>query len=511
MDQHLVSCTTWRGIESTLKGADRMMSFPPDYFAGKKVTVMGLGHFGGQIAVIKYLVHQGAQVTVTDVATAEKLEKALNEIKDLPVQLHLGGHLESDFREADLLVVSPAVPKDSRYLKLALQNDIPFTCEMNLFLDRCRGKVVAVTGTVGKSTTLSMIESIVTFAESTDFPRLGYRKAWCGGNIGKSLLEELPHIQSDDIVVLELSSFQLEDMAGIEYSPDIALITNIHPNHLDRHRTLENYIEAKANITRFQQPGDFLITRQDDENLEKIREIAPRHIQQWQFGTGDSAQVKIRLLLDEAGLTNLAYRQDDSTWAKLIDETELQVPGEHNLYNAAGAAAVGLAIGLSPETIAEGLRRYKGLPDRLEMVGRMDAIRWFNDSKSTTPNSGIVALKSFKPGTILAIVGGYDKGSDLSDFAKELAKFTRIVFCLGQTGPTLAEKIRSHGGQAIEVGSLEEAVQSASERAEPGQVVLLSPGCASWDMFENYQERGRVFTEIAQKFIRSKSALESCP
>jgi UDP-N-acetylmuramoylalanine--D-glutamate ligase len=214
-----------------------MMSFPPDYFAGKRVTVMGLGHFGGQIAVIKYLVSQSALVTVTDVAPPEKLKKALSEIQSLPVTLHLGGHLESDFTETDLICVSPAVPKDSRYLKLAAQNDIPFTCEMNLFLDRCRGKVVAVTGTVGKSTTIAMIETILKHAETTEFPKLGYRKSWCGGNIGRSLLEDLPYIQTDDIVALELSSFQLEDLAGIEFSPSVGLVTNIHPNHLDRHGT----------------------------------------------------------------------------------------------------------------------------------------------------------------------------------------------------------------------------------------------------------------------------------
>jgi len=489
-----------------------MMSFSPDYFAGKRVTVMGLGHFGGQIAVIKYLVTQGARVTATDVAPPEKLQRALKEIENLPVVLHLGGHLDSDFIETDLIAVSPAVPKDSRYLRLAAQNNIPCTCEMNLFLDRCRGKVLAVTGTVGKSTTVAMIHTILSLAEAVDFPRLGYRKYWWGGNIGKSLLEDLHQIQSEDLVVLELSSFQLDDLGGIEFSPHIALVTNIHPNHLDRHGTLESYIEAKANITLFQQSGDFLITRYDDENSARIRELTPDHVTQWQFGpaTGNS-ELKIRLVEQPDGRLALEYhRQDSGLWETLLTDRDLAVPGRHNLFNAAGAAAAALAAGVDTLTIAEGLRRFKGLPDRLELVAEIDGVRWFNDSKSTTPESGIVALKSFPAKSVIAIVGGYDKGSDLTDFSEEIAHRCALALTLGQTGPTLAEMIRRRGGNVLEIGSLEEAVDIAGKRINPGQVVLLSPGCASWDMFENYQQRGKDFSRHVQKLIISRNNMEPC-
>jgi UDP-N-acetylmuramoylalanine--D-glutamate ligase len=482
------------------------MSFPPDYFAGKKVTVMGLGHFGGQIAAIRYLVRQGANVTVTDVAPAEKLTSSLEKINDLQVNLHLGGHLDSDFTDADLIVVSPAVPKESRYLKLAAQNEVPFTSEMNLFLDRCRAKVLAVTGTVGKSTTLGMLESILTYAEQTEFPSLGLRKCWCGGNIGKSLLEELINIQPNDLIALELSSFQLEDLAEIEYSPDVALVTNIHPNHLDRHGSLENYISAKANITRFQQAGDFLITQSGDTNLDPIRELCPASVVQWKFGVDDDADLKIRVIKKDEGNLILEYRSDGGTWIKLLAGSEIRVPGEHNMINAAGAAAACLAAGLSPATVAEGLRRFSGLPDRLELVGEFNGVRWFNDSKSTTPDSGMVALKSFPLGSILAIAGGYDKGSDLTDFARELARCCRMTYCLGVTGNTIYQTILSSGGQACKVETLEEATRLAFDLAEPGNVVLLSPGCASWDMFENYQERGRRFAEAARNLASAKSA-----
>jgi UDP-N-acetylmuramoylalanine--D-glutamate ligase len=482
------------------------MSFPPDYFAGKKVTVMGLGHFGGQIAAVRYLVRQGADVTVTDLAPAEKLASSLEKIRDLKIHLHLGGHLDSDFADADLIVVSPAVPKDSRYLKLAAQNDVPFTSEMNLFLDRCRAKVIAVTGTVGKSTTLGMMESILMYAEKTEFPSLGLRKCWCGGNIGKSLLEELVNIQPNDLIALELSSFQLEDLAEIEYSPDVALVTNIHPNHLDRHGSLDNYISAKANITRFQQAGDYLITRSEDSNLDRIRELCPASVVQWFFGSVDNPNLKVRVAKKDDGSMTIEYRRDDGTWDLLLTETEIRVPGEHNLMNAAGAAAACLAAGLSPATVAEGLRRFSGLPDRLELVGEFKGVRWFNDSKSTTPDSGMVALKSFSLGSILAIAGGYDKGSDLTGFACELARCCRMTYCLGVTGNAIYQTILSAGGQACMVETLEEAVRLAFDLAQPGNVVLLSPGCASWDMFENYQERGRRFAQAAKTLASSKDA-----
>ena len=480
-----------------------MTPLPPDYFAGKKITIMGLGHFGGQIAAIRYLLHQGAIITVTDIATEDKLKDSLELLKGLDVTYHLGGHLESDFVDADMIVVSPAVPKDSRYLKLAAQKGVSLTCEMNLFLDRCRGKVVAVTGTVGKSTTLGMIESILQAAEQTDFPALGLRKSWCGGNIGKSLLEVIADIQPNDIVALELSSFQLDDLAGIEYSPDVALLTNIYPNHLDRHGTLDNYIDAKANITRFQQPGDYLIFRIGDEIWKKSATFAPHRSRSGYFGEGDDANLKVRLVKHGEGHASLEYRpREGAEWEKLIDASEIYVPGEHNLYNAAGAAGTCLALGISAATVARGLQNFKGLPDRLQLVGQYGQVRWYNDSKSTTPESGMVALKSFEPGTMIAIAGGYDKGSDLTAFGRQLAACCRITYCLGQTGPNLAATIHAAGGAVENVDSLEEAVRQAAEIVQPGQVVLLSPGCASWDMFENYQLRGQIFTQAVEKYAR---------
>ncbi len=477
-----------------------MMSFPPINFVGKKVTVMGLGNFGGQIAVVKYLVSQGANVTVTDLAKEDRLKSALNQIEGLDVTLHLGGHIDKDFTEADLIVVSPAVPKDSRYLKLAEQNGIAVTSEMNMFLDKCNGKVIGVTGTVGKSTTVSMIESIFSYAISEDFSVLGYGKYYVGGNIGKSLLEELNHIRSNDIVLLELSSFQLENFPAIEYSPSVAVVTNIYPNHLDRHATLEDYIEAKANITRYQEPGDFLIVNSDDKNMSGITEIAPEDIQRWDFGKSDNKYLRLRLIGSKGNKIIEYFSEQNGNWCKLLESSELKVPGEHNLYNAMAAACVGLALGIGAGRIREGLINFSGMPDRLELVGEFEGVRWYNDSKSTTCQAGIVALQAFENQEIIAIAGGYDKGIDLQDFARELASRSRITFCIGQTGQTLAEQINSFAGKGEYIEGLEQAVKLSSELARAGDIVLLSPGCASWDMFDNYHHRGELFREYVLRY-----------
>ena len=479
-----------------------MMSFPPDNFVGKKVTVMGLGNFGGQIAVVKYLVSQGAKVTVTDIARADRLKSALEQIEGLDVTLHLGGHIDKDFSEADLVVVSPAVPKDSRYLRLAEQNGVDITSEMNMFLDKCNGKVVGITGTVGKSTTVSMIESIFSVAADEEFSMLGYGKYYVGGNIGRSLLEELGRIQSNDIVLLELSSFQLEDFPAIEYSPQIAVVTNIYPNHLDRHSTFEDYVEAKANIARYQEPGDFLIVRNDDKNVEGIVEVAPEEVLRWDFGTGKGENLRVRFCKGKDCSDGVVeyFSEKEDIWRKLLETKELKVPGEHNVYNSMAAACVGLALGISVDRIREGLLNFRGMPDRLELVGDFGGVRWYNDSKSTTSQAGIVALQAFAGEKIIAIAGGYDKETDLREFASELASRAEVTFCIGQTGKKLAEQIREAGGRSEYVETLEQAVRLAGESAGQGSVVLLSPGCASWDMFDNYHQRGEKFKEYVKKY-----------
>ena len=379
---------------------------------------------------------------------------------------------------------------------------------MNLFLDRCRARVLGVTGTVGKSTTVAMIETILREALASRDKGLGFTNVWLGGNIGKSLLEDVAHIQETDLVILELSSFQLEDIAGIEYSPEIALVTNIFPNHLDRHDSLESYIEAKSNITRFQRSGDVLITNANDANCRTIEQLMPGEVKLWHFARAEagmavnSHQVTLTQNVDGWILSSSLNGQPE----RIIAASEMAIPGEHNLQNAAAASAAALAAGVSPARIGAALRRFKGLADRLELVAEIEGTRWYNDSKSTTPQSGIVALRAFPSGTAIAIVGGYDKQLDLSDFARDLARRAKLTVALGQTGPRIAAMVRQFGGDAAEAASLEEAVSHSARVAGPGDCVLLSPGCASWDMFENYQARGQRFRELVSELNGSMAA-----
>ena len=229
-------------------------------FKGKKITVMGLGLFGGGVGAVKYLVSQGAEVTVTDLKSAEELSASLKRLDDLPVKFKLGKHDEEDFVNVDMLVVSPAVPDDSKFLEIAFKNSIRIDSELSIFFRLCPAPIIGITGSNGKSTTTSLLGEML---------KESGIKTWVGGNIGISLLENLKEIKPDDVVVLEISSFQLEYLARIEASPHISIVTNIAPNHLDRHKTMENYIGIKKAIIHYQQEDDYAIMNYDDPILKK--------------------------------------------------------------------------------------------------------------------------------------------------------------------------------------------------------------------------------------------------
>jgi len=450
-------------------------------FASKRVTVMGLGRFGGGIGVTRWLAEQGARVTVTDLADADGLAESLRQLDGLDVELHLGGHREADFVDTDLVVASPAVPKDSAFLRLARERSVPVTSEMNLFFQRCPGRVVGVTGSAGKSTTTAMIEAVLGAS-------VGRSRVWVGGNIGRSLLSQLPAMGPDDWVVLELSSFQLEDLAELRRSPQMAVITSLFANHLDRHKTMQAYVEAKLNIARFQDPRrDHLLIYEADEQLATaVGGLRGGLAGVWRYGVGPDG--RCRVSRDEEVVD--------------LPTPSLPVPGRHNLANAAAAMAVGRLVGVDPAEAARRLAGFEPLPHRLEPVGVVDGVRYYNDSKSTTPEATLVALAAFD-GPVVVLVGGYDKGVGFEPLGGELARRARAVVCYGATGPKIADAVRRASGdagsqktEAIEADGFEAAVGAARDAAEAGDVVLLSPGCASYDMFVNYEQRGQQFRQI---------------
>ena len=428
--------------------------------AGRRVTVVGLGRFGGGVGVTRWLCRHGAIVTVSDAAGADALGESVSQLNGLDVRLHLGGHLQSDFLNAELLVVNPAVPDDMPLLAAATKAGVSCTTEINLFLERCPAAVVGVTGSIGKSTTTAMIGDILA----------ARRTRHVGGNIGRSLLNELDAIGPDDVVVLELSSFQLARTPQVGMSPHVAVVTNLHPNHLDRHGTMAAYADAKKNIFRFQSANGVLILNAADERLaEWAQERIPGRVE-W---------------FDPAG-----------------EPFELSVPGAHNQANAQAAWAAARTLGLDRSTAADALRAFAALPHRLQCVGDRDGVRYVNDSKCTTSDGAIVALASFPPRKAVIIVGGSDKGVSFDSLGAALAERAKAVIAIGQTQRRILEAVEAHRtGPAPAVATADEfatAFALARSAAAPGDIVLLSPACASYDMFTNYEHRGRAFSDLVR-------------
>ncbi|HKQ46640.1 MAG TPA: UDP-N-acetylmuramoyl-L-alanine--D-glutamate ligase [Phycisphaerae bacterium] len=452
-------------------------------FSGKRIVVMGLGRFGGGIGVTRWLCKQGANVHVTDLATRDDLAASLDALIGLPFTHRLGSHDECDLDGCNLLVVSPAVDKvKSDFFKAAIRRGIPWTSEMNLFLQRCRGQIVGITGTVGKSTTTAMIGAILESAHrSTGW---GHGRVWLGGNIGKSLLDELPSIGKRDIVVLELSSFQLEDAAQIRRSPQIAVVTNLRDNHLDRHGTMPAYADAKANIYRFQSADDWVVMPKG-EGIEHLPADWTDRRQLVRYGI-DATSRRIRI----EGRAETGLPTSDTA-------VQLAVPGLHNLQNAAAALAVARILGVTDPASCVALAHFAGLVHRLEFVREYQGVKYYNDSKATTPDAAMTSLRAFDGGVVM-MVGGSDKGSPFEELGRLIAQRAKAAVCIGQTAPQIAAAIVSAkcdtpGPEIRTATTFSEAIDSARELAEKGDVVLLSPACASYDWFKNYEERGDHF------------------
>lgn len=444
-------------------------------WTNKRVTVMGLGRFGGGVGVTRWLVRNGAKVLVTDNQPTEKLTASLKKISDLNVELRLGRHDEADFRDAELVVVNPAVRDDSPFLQAARAANVPLTTEINLFAERCPARCIGITGSVGKSTIAAMIAHVLK-------KTLTDRRIWLGGNIGHCLLDDLDTIQAEDLVVLELSSFQLLRTPIVRWSPHIAVITNVTPNHLDWHGDFAAYLAAKLNIIRFQNRRQDAIVFEDTPELARhLDSTRDQHAQQWCYGLdGDE------LFSDHDG-RRLRWKH-----------IELNVPGAHNRRNAAAALTVAHLLGIEPEAAARGMTTFTALPDRLQRVAVRAGVTYYNDSKSTTPESAITAMNAITP-PLLIILGGYDKGSDMRTLAETTAKRAKFAACIGQTGRHLAALIQAAGGHAELCGELTKAVESCRRQAQPGDSVLLSPACASWDQFIDYRVRGETFSKLARE------------
>lgn len=464
---------------------------------GKRVLVMGLGVHGGGLGVAQWLVRQGAVVTVTDLKTADQLQSSLDALHGLPIEYVLGEHREQDFLTADLVVRNPGVPRESRWLQLAQAHGIPVEMEMGLFMERLpRGaaQVVGITGTKGKTTTTLMLGAILSSLNS---------KTVVAGNLRVSALELLDRIDAETPVVLELSSWQLEALPPHELSPHIAAITNISPDHLNRYRDLDDYAESKAVIFRYQQPGDYLVLNLNGKILTRF---APRA-----FATvvWTSARNPLKQGAYREG-DALMWRWEGST-RKVLDVHDLQVTGAHNVENALTAIALASVWGATPEQIAGPLSTFRGVAHRQELVAEIDGVRYINDTTATAPAAAIAAIEAFAPDAagIVLIAGGSSKSLDFTEMARVIVdKVKRVVLLEGAGTDDLASAIQVAGGKDLFAGRFHElslAVERAGELARPRDVVLLSPGCASFGMFANEFERGEQFKRLVSQLAAGRA------
>ncbi|MBN1805843.1 MAG: UDP-N-acetylmuramoyl-L-alanine--D-glutamate ligase [Sedimentisphaerales bacterium] len=450
--------------------------------AGKRVLIMGLGRFGGGVDCAEFAVKAGAKVTVTDSASSEKLSDSIDKLKEFPdIELHLGSHSPDDFRQADIIIANPAVPDDNEFLEIARKNKTLITSQINIFFELCPAQIIGITGANGKSTTTALTAHLL---KATMDDERGMRDVWLSGNIGNQpLLTILDKIKANDLVVLELSSFQLEQLAKIKKAPNIALLTNLTPNHLDRHGTFENYCAAKENIFRYQKLND-------KYHAVSIFNAEDKIAAEWfEKYSKDSDRICIK------------YSGDDIS-KEIRDRFKL--PGQANLSNLAAAVTIAKYFGIDDKHIKQSLPEFKSLPHRLEFIAEINGVSWYNDSIATTPQSVIVALEAFEQPKVI-IAGGYDKNLPFDELGQKIADSAKAAVLLGQTANKIASAIKEHRNTSAQehrnarvkiVKSLTEAVQSANQLAEPGDVVLLSPACASYDMFDNFQHRGREFIKL---------------
>jgi UDP-N-acetylmuramoylalanine--D-glutamate ligase len=461
---------------------------------------MGIGQFGGQIEAARFMCAEGARVFATDLKEPAKLGKALELFRELPIQLRLGEHREEDFLEADLVVVSPAVPKSSRFLQLAIERGKPWTTELTLTIQRLRAPVYAVTGSNGKSTVTTLLGRAVEAGSGA--------RVHVGGNIGRPLLNEVDAIAPDDRCVLELSSFQLEDLRdafacgalGERFAPDLALVTNVTPNHLDRHGTLESYAAAKRTLVEHQREGQVAVLNRDDPIVAAFAKATRARVVTFGLGAGFAGA---GAFLDERGA--IAFRDEAGEVREVARASAMRLPGRHNLANALAVAAAAGALGLDLARAGVAIESFAGLRDRLEPVAERRGVRYVNDSKSTTPEAAKAGIESF-PSGITLVAGGADKKMDFAPLAEAAASRCATVVLIGDTRARLEEEIRlaarglaSRPPAIARSDSLDEAVALAAGRTPAGQVVLFSPACASYDMFTSFEERGERFREAVRR------------
>jgi UDP-N-acetylmuramoylalanine--D-glutamate ligase len=449
------------------------MELPIMELNNKRVLVVGLGRSG--VASAFFLQDRGAKVTVSDEKSEAQLQHEIAALLDRGVSIETGRHGERTFRDQDLIVVSPGVPSDQPQLQHARSLGIPVIGEVELAFRFLQGKVIAITGSNGKTTTTSLVGEILS---------KGGKRTLVGGNIGTPVISLVGQSTAETLNVLEISSFQLETIQ--QFRPWIAAILNITPDHLDRHRTFQAYVAAKARMFENQGAGDSAVLNADDPTCASLQDRVKGSLH-W-FSRKKAVTSGAFLQGDQ-----IVFRQNDRDQA-VLSRQDIQLKGAHNLENVLAGVAIGMLAGCAPDQIRKAVSEFRAVEHRLELVATVNGVSFYNDSKATNVDATVKALESF-PGNIHIILGGKDKGSDYTTLNPLLRERARGVYLIGAAADKIASQIQG-AASMIRSGTLDRAVRQAFEAAKPGDVVLLAPACASFDQFENYEHRGRVFKEL---------------
>ena len=439
---------------------------------GKSVLVVGLARTG--VAASLFTADRGATVTATDEKPESELAESAAKLRAAGVTLEFGGHTPASFLEKDLIVVSPGVPANLPALVLARVAGTPVWSEVELAWRFLRGKLVAITGSNGKTTTTALVAHILATA---GIPTLA------GGNIGTPLLSLVESSTDSTVTVAELSSFQLETIDA--FRPDVGVLLNLTPDHLDRHASFEEYAAAKMRLFENQLDRDAALLNADDPEVTKRMPSGP-HV--FWFSRQKRVAAGAFLLDDQ-----IIFRHD-GTEVAVARRSEIPLRGEHNVENVLAACGAAYLAGAEPAAIAGGVRTFRGVEHRLEFVAEIGGVDFFNDSKATNVDAALKAIEAF-PGPLIVILGGKDKGSPYTPLAALLRQRARMAILIGAA----AEKIASELGDAVpyvHAGTIERAVQLAMSGAQPGDTVLLAPACSSFDQFRDYEHRGRAFKEL---------------
>jgi len=445
----------------------------------KRVLVVGLGKSG--VASALFLKARGARVTVSDTKTPDELKEEIPKLLDEGIAVETGGHGERTFQGQDLIVVSPGVPVDAPPLVQARALGEKVIGEIELAAQFFPGRIVAITGSNGKTTTTTLAGEIV---------RAGGSPTVVGGNIGTPAITLVQGATTDTIAVLEVSSFQLETIQS--FRSWIAVVLNITPDHLDRHRTFEAYTDAKARIFENQRADDFAVLNADDPTTA---------------GLASRTRARVFWFSRKKEVKQGAYAHDGRVWFRdangqreIMLTSEIPLKGSHNVENVLAAVCVGALTAVPPERIRQAVRGFKAVEHRLEHVATIRGVEYYNDSKATNVDATIKALESF-PANIHLILGGKDKGSDYTVLNDLLRQRVKRIYTIGAAAAKIESQIRGTV-EIVHAETLENAIQRAHDAATAGDIVLLAPACASFDQFRSYEHRGKVFKEVVERLER---------